>query len=243
MEPQTNPASRLLNILKHVRSIPQTTVAELWRTEFGLPTKDLMGIYQGLVVMQSLVTDVERCVQRLPGVNHRLFLGGIPRIKNILAIGNLDQNSMVVQQSLDAEMFKELEFCADLLARSDSEEPISRDDLQWIQNEVNELFEEVLKADLPKSLRESILELLEAMRTAIATYRIRGAAAFRKALTISLGELMMQHSEVADSKEKPLVKRVWAMVVRLDGIISKALKYKPLLEVVLPHLLGGPPIT
>ena len=81
------------------------------------------------------------------------------------------------------------------------------------------------------------------MRAAIATYRIRGVSAFRKALAAGLGEIVLLHTEFGKKKDEPVVQRTKSFLLRLDGIVSKALKYKPLLEAAWPHLpslLGGP---
>ncbi len=247
MNPTTNPAARLLNILRRARAVPDGghTIRHMWCAAFGLPETDLPSLYRALLAMQELVDKVEARVRQQPSLNSQVYLENTPTIREVLAASNLDASCQVVQRRLTADLLKDLVFCGEILALTDPEEAVSEEDIQWIQAEVGDLFDGVAASGLPGELRDPLLDLLEAMRRAIAAYRIRGAAALREALATGLGEIMRLYAEAGGDMEvqkEPVVVRTKAFLARLDGIVGKALKYKPLVELVwpyLPNLLGG----
>lgn len=247
MNPTTNPALRLLTILRRAKAIPEgsCTIKEMWCSVFDLPKTDLPGLYQALVATQDLVNKVEARVRQQPTLDTQVYLENTPTIKAMLATSNLDASCQTIQIRLTADLLKDLVYCGQVLGKTDPEEEVSAEDFQWIQQEVSDLFDGVVASGLPSELRDPLLDLLEAMRRAVAAYRIRGAAALREALATGLGEIIRLYAEAAGDMEvqkEPVVVRTKSFLARVDTIVGKALKYKPLMELVwpyLPNLLGG----
>lgn len=234
-----NPAKRLHTLLIAGKKMPRNqSMIAAWANVLGLPSTEITVVFVGLAEMQNLVSEVESCIRRIPGENHALYLRSMPQIRSVLAVPNLEQSWSVFLERLPDTALADLDFCADLISKHVQEHEVADDELRWISDQVSELSEKVLQSSMPKALRIALLDLLESMRSAVATYRVRGAKGLRKALAVSIGELLLRYPEVRSSNEEPELKEFWAFATTLDKIICKALEYMPLLEKALPLLQG-----
>lgn len=234
-----NPAKRLHKLLSTGKKINRSQpMIAAWANLLGLPSAEITMVFVGLAEMQNLVSEVESYIRRIPGENHTLYLRSMPQIRSVLAVPNLEQSWSVFLERLPDTAVADLDFCADLISKHVEEHEVSEDELRWISDQVSELSEKVLGSNIPKALRIALLELLETMRSAVATYRVRGAKGLRKALASSIGELFLRYPEVRSSNDEPELKEFWAFATTLDKIICKALEYLPLLEKTIPLLQG-----
>lgn len=162
----------------------------------------------------------------------------MPTIRNVLAVTNLNQQWSSFVEKVPDTALGDLDFCADLLSKHSFSGEISRDELTWIASEIAGLIEDVIASDLPKSLRLTVLDLLQTIQEGVTAYRVRGPRELRKALATSIGELFLRYPECKETKDAPVLGKFWQFVVKLDKIVCKALEYQPLLELALPRLLG-----
>jgi hypothetical protein len=97
------------------------------------------------------------------------------------------------------------------------EEEVSVDELEQLRKLCDELRKEILEAeDVPKALREWLLDLVRLMRDAIDRYKIRGSRGLRRQLHEMVGSLM-DHQEFAEetNRKSPTI---WLKV--MEGLES-----------------------
>lgn len=124
------------------------------------------------------------------------------------------------------------------------------EELESPKSELNALLDEI--AEVQKmaqsqsnpTLRRIVLELQRIAKDAIERYQITGAKGLKAAFKSMLAELMEtwlhepQESQ-AELHDSPVFQRCLAFLKKVDEIVAKAVKYKPLLEYGLPLLMNG----
>jgi hypothetical protein len=129
-----------------------------------------------------------------------------------------------------------LELCATEFMREDR---IGSDDLEKIREAIVGLRVVVDTADISPTLRKSLLELIRLSEDAISRYNIHGARGLRKVFKSMMGEAAEIWQELPPEEKQR--NDIWQPIRKLlkvvDNAAAAAMKYKPLLEVVLPHLL------
>ena len=204
---------------------------------FGLNSNDLPTLYKTNLLLRQMVDDAERKVQQTENINHELYLRSFPTIKRALSIPNWDSAWAGSQQHLTETAVADMAFCAEMLSLYHHEIEVKPEDLAEIQQQIDALFQRVSESKINRRLRQTILELLEVIRSAIAQYKIVGISGLHDSVAISLGKLALQHEELAASKEEKELKEFWQLLVKIEGVVSKVMEYKPLLEASIPFLI------
>ena len=241
MKTTDNSTWRLHDILKKLRA---SNAGEASKIVFGKVFKieptDVVQIYRSVLSLISVVDETEVRIQRMPELNHALFLKSMPTIRKALAVSQWDSAWSGHLQFLTETAIADISYCADALSKDYRESPINEDELKSLKAEIDELFERVLKSSINKKLKQALLDLFEQIRRAISEYQIRGASVLREALTAGLGQLLLNYQEAKENKDDPNMKAIWNILMRLESILSKAMEYKPLLDQFMPLLLGSP---
>ena len=68
---------------------------------------------------------------------------------------------------------------------------MDKDTLKDLSQKVDDLYSEVRDSDLDQNLKRTILDGLQAIRTAIHDYTVRGAEGLQEALATALGQYMI----------------------------------------------------
>lgn len=126
------------------------------------------------------------------------------------------------------------------------EQPISSDVLAELMLEAESLIEQVIESDLPKYLKNRLVEVLEELRFAIITYRLHGIKALRKATENMTGILVNNKAEIKETiesseKSKKTIFDIATFISKTNDIVGLAIKLKELAEPVIQWLL--PPGT
>lgn len=238
MKKSDNAAWRLHEILSKLRAnAGGISVQAVFAKVFQIDENDLPAMYRTLLTLQASVDETEVRIKRTQDINHALYLRSMPTIRKALAISSWGNAWAPCLQHLTETSVADIAFCADLLSKTYHEIPIKEEELKAIKEELNNLFERVSRSSINKILKQVILDLLEQIRRSVADYQIRGASVLHDSIALSLGELLLNYQDVQNEKENEDLKAVWAFLVRLEFIVSKAMEYKPLLENYLPILL------
>lgn len=233
------PAWWLHEALTKLKAQPgEMRIREAYAKAFGLDTDEVHVVFKTLGSVLDSVDQFEDRLGEIPNINQTLYRRSFPGVRKSLSLGNLEEQWGRRSGVLSEAVIADFAFVADLLSTHDPEDRIPQDDIIWISSEVDELFALIHEADLPPSLKRSVLELLKLIRDSISAYRIRGAKALKVALHAGLGELMRNHESVKQKKGVPVIDRFLALLLRLDSIVTKAEKMGPLLGPVLNSLLG-----
>jgi hypothetical protein len=122
---------------------------------------------------------------------------------------------------------------------------LSKEDIDKISEAIKELRDLIKDGEIAPALRKSLLELVRLAEDAIARFNIHGAKGLRKAFKHMLGEAAEAYGLAKSPDEANASKNssTWPAVVKLlkvmDVVVSKAIKYKPLLEGAARILIAG----
>lgn len=201
------------------------TTAKVWAATFGLREDDVAGIYRQLALLWDLTEEVERDIQAVvPEADYPLYLRWRNDLRGVLRSKSLETRWSEQLKLFDQTDLTSIQFCAAKLAEGETEIVIPADELKEFKSEIDELFDRVVESSLDPELRRAILESLEAIRRAIADYRIRGAAGIREALARARGEILAVAPAAAEEikKESSFVKRFGGLLQKGHRIIREA---------------------
>lgn len=242
---ERNSAGRLLRLLRileqsDIGQLNYSVATNLVGTPIdNLPTKDASPIaYQGMRVVQDAYEEftVEMREHYPLKSQAEVLLEGLEPLQQ--SIYQMDLSKPF--QAPKAAEFKLLEACAKGLPEENEIPPSEFDQLREGLQTLRDLAEKVKPA-----LRKVLLELIRVSEDAIAKYEIRGAAGMKKALKQMWGELaeiwrVETPDKEAEVEKDTVLQAAKAFVMKFDNVFAKAVKYRPLLEYVLPALLNGP---
>jgi hypothetical protein len=235
-----NPAGRVFHIFKDTQGTneTETTIGQVWTKVFSLPSPDPVIVAEHRRLVIRLIDDTKKFIKRKSDINHTLFLGSLPDIKNIMEETNIDSPWSLISSILSDKSLTELAFCADAL--SDMEIPIKKGELEGITKKVEAFAKKTKQAtnceDDIKELLESIVNFLQ---RGIRDYHIIGAIALQETLAVCIGRLfVMRCPGFAGEKETELLSYIKDLLTHIDWVVGQAFNNKSLFENVAPLLPG-----
>lgn len=228
-----NPAGRLYLIVDAARSRrngTNTPLRAVWAHALGVSADNPAAIFVGVAQLQALTSRVRGAVVGA-GLPEALYLRNFAQIEQLVATTNLDVpwHSGGPSARTGDVVMTELMFCAQRLAEAADEDVVADDELAQFARVVDKLADRVRRGSLAPEMKATLLDLLEAMRHAVARYRTRGAEAFRDALATSLGTIVMEQRRFEAAKDAPEVSRYKTL---LRWVMKHAGKARPALETV-----------
>ncbi|MCG8525146.1 MAG: hypothetical protein MI748_02115 [Opitutales bacterium] len=134
-----------------------------------------------------------------------------------------------------------LEVCATVLP---IEEDLTKDYINEIRESIGSLRELIENSNTPKELKSLLLEFIRLSNDSIDRFNIYGA----KGLKSSIKSMLAEVAELQLSLEEKQIEKIkksgaWDRIINhlriIDGVASKILKYKPLLESASKLFLGN----
>ncbi len=124
------------------------------------------------------------------------------------------------------------------------EQPVDGDVLAKLMQDAESMIEQIIESDLPKYLRERLIEVLEKLRFAIVTYRVKGISALRKATEEMTGVLYNNKAEIVQTidnnkKNKKAIFDLVTFVAKANAVVELAAKLKELAAPVIQLFLPG----
>lgn len=240
-----NPAGRLHSILEKLKQYDADDVAgrvrsrDVWAALLEVDREDTVALYRGIGLLLEQVDKAEKLIRDMPEIDPDLYLLNFPTLRQGIATPSINSGWSDQRKLFSPVVLRDLAFCASKIAEFYSEGIIEQEELASLAEEVNRLFDAVVNATLNQNLRELLLDLLETMRRAIAEYKIRGAAGLREALTKGVGAVVIMAQQAAEPEEQSTVKRVFSFLEKVDKVIARLAKYKPILVSIGQKLLPG----
>jgi len=238
-----NPAAILHEIFKSARghgpSNTGLTSREVWAKVFQINGKDLLEIAGYLNHVQTLLDKTEILIKARKPSNQELCLRSFPKIRMALKEIGLETGFKAFYPAINDTVMTELEFCE--IELGSIEELAKEVDLKEIDDHVNSLFTKIGDSSLREDLKETLLSLLEAIRQAIKKYQIFGASALEEGLEIAIGRIYVKRLDFKEIKENDneIFDSFLENIRKLEVLVGKISRYKPLLENALPLLLGS----
>jgi len=228
----TNPAGRLLEILKRARagSAP-TTIAKGFAQIFDIGSDDFGELFRHLSLAEEAADQVSTLL-KLSGNEsfQRTYLECLPRIKRIFNVRHLDANwQQHIKDTLFDSELRDLQYCSDLLSEHFPEELIEADQLMELLKEVEALYDDVWTCDLDDDLKKIVLENLQTIKNAVNDYKIRGADGLQDALATIIGTAAMVRP-IDTTSGSNTFERLSKVVDMLAKLLNLAKSAKPLLK-------------
>lgn len=251
--PRTNPAARLHAILETVRNAgtakPHSGVLEAWADALLYHAEESEAVrrfvlFERIVEVQRLVQQVNDLVTMELTNDANFLLEHYDQIIAFVTLTNLDQPYQGIRNLLTDVNMRDVAHIARSVPLELREEEIPGDELVEFLEQIEELSATVADDEIDPELRTILLELLEAMRHAVSIYRICGAAAFRKVLARSIGDLLIHQELIKKDEGSPAVSGFGKLFGRLVYFASQAKPVVDLLkaggEIVLRLVGSGP---
>ncbi len=238
---RNNPAGRLFHIFKEAQATtdePQSTIGQMWTRIFSITSDDSIIISEHRRLIIRLIDDTKKYIKRKPDINHALFLGSLPDIKDKMEETTIESPWALLSSSISEKALTELAFCADAL--SDMETPIKKEELEGITKKVDAMAQKTKQAtNCEEEMKELLISLIDVIHRGIRDYHIIGATALQEALAVSLGRLFVMRSQgFAREKELELLSNLKDILTHINLVVGEAFNYKSLFENLAPLLPG-----
>lgn len=232
---KSNPAGRLHEILAQAaKNADQVKTREVWASVLDCEVEDDAEITRRVVEVYGLTQEVERLVRLIPDLNHDLYLASFDRLEKAFFPLHLQNPWGQSKNALAPDVLTRLQFCAEELGKHYTEEAVDSEALDEIAELVATTFEAVEFSEIDPALRLALLETLEGIRHALATYRIHGAKGVKEALQSLLGSVVVNNEGLVGLKGQndDVLARLGKLIDSLDSFTSRAMK--------LTRILAGP---
>jgi hypothetical protein len=195
---------------------------QAWANVFNIDQQEKSSIFKMLVLLQESTDDIKNKILNLSGVNSELLLSQHGNIEHVVKATNLDAGWNSYKPLLNLAVMLSLAHCAEALSRYD-EKPIEDDELTSLDTDIVELFNKVADGTIDPTLKEIILDLLEAIRRSISEYKIRGASGIRDQLAYCLGKAFYNKELFTNNTDSEEVVSWWKIFARTDNMTTVAL--------------------
>jgi len=236
---ESNPAGRLHKIISEAKNNPDNLkVREVWAKVLNLENDDVI-ITKAVVELYSLSNEVQSLIKMNGQLNHELYLKSFNSINRAFFPLTLHANWNSVKSHLNDEALTRLQFCAELLSTFYAEDTLLEEDLKQIIEKTESLFETVYSSSLPDTLRLSLLEEVERLRSAISMYKIKGAKGLKEAMQATVGAIVVNQDDLKSASESnpDVLRRLGELIDKLDSFTARALKLKKMLTKPIYYLL------
>lgn len=236
-----NPAGRFYNLLEQAKSRPDAhKVRQVWAHIFDEDQNDDSAITRKVIELYQLGEEVKQLISMNNGVNKELYLSSFPQVEKAIFPLNLNTTWQAQKQQLNDGVMTRLQFCAELLSSFYKEEQLSKDELESITSLIDHLFDAVLNGSLEESIRLTLLEEIERLRTALSMYKIKGAKGLKQSLQSTIGMVVANKSDLSKAvdKNKDVIDRLGLLIDKIDSFTSKALKVHKVLSKPYQSILG-----
>jgi hypothetical protein len=204
-------------------------------------------VAQNLVWMRDVIV---RSQELMPSTSapSDLYENAFARALNATSPAHLGVRSVVIQQQLTLEAQSVLRMCAAQLLKDETE--LAAADLQALIEILEDLENGVAESDLPPDVKSFFYDQISIMRRAMREYPVRGAAAIRDGLHLSVGRWTLQGTALenaATKAAKPYWTRLrdsWGTFLALakaTETVSKALLAGYEIARLVPGLVDGGP--
>lgn len=248
MQEQTNPAKKLYQILFDVAEHGDIAHATEWDPPDDLPTiwADALHIDQtqfadSMTDVLHIVDSISRFLQQNDVRNKQKHGERVAKVRRLLfTFGSMDWTEF--REQFTDDFIELLGWIDSDMSEHWHEQPMSDEDLESLQTEVEGLIHDVIESALGDEIKHVIVDGLNAVRNAILQYRVRGLEGIRQALAMNLDLLVRYQHEFVDMGQRDhdgIWPRWSALFARLDSLVSAGLKIRQLAQPAMKVLMPG----
>lgn len=240
-----NPTRRLYEVLatakKHGRTMEPSghrqPIRKVLAGVLGVNPNRTFEIYRGLQCLSEALDWTETKIDESSIKQKEHYTRNLPAFRQALEIGNINDSWEVFERQLSDEAMADLLHAATRLSEIYAEGSLSKQELEELNNELQELINLFHEADIDSELRIVLLDLLATSSEILSEYRIRGGDALKKIVELALGRLFTKQ-ESFKKADHAHIKKFLNWLSKLDKLYGKLGKYAPLLPNAAGMLLG-----
>lgn len=229
-------AGRAYHVLKAAAQLPGgEQIRSVWGQVFGVPAENWSEIRYRLAMLIATIGEAQHEFHSRTGGE---FADPFPAFINALAQPNLDQLWNSVLDVFSREALGILALAANYETNERQEVVLEADQLGKWSSQVEKLLKEVLDADIDETLKQTIVEHLNAIKQALIYYKLSGVQGLRKAVYASIGALMLHCEEVkaAMSTNEGAKKGPIGKVIEFLTVVGKVIRVCKDLKTLLPAM-------
>lgn len=219
-----NPAARLHNLLKRCRENEKMRVnpmMEAWRTVLALPKgiedTSVMHLVGKVFILPSQIAQE---LGQFQDLDLRLYLGWKKDLAEAFKQVSFNAQFAQFHDRLSDSLLINIEFCAHELAKRRPEKMIDDTQLGELKQQAYELYEELLKAELPPELRRYLLDHLYEIIESIDCYLVTGACPLQRAVDGVIGTFVTKQNVVRQTQGTDLGQKFWNVMNKTALILD-----------------------
>lgn len=233
---QTNPAGRLYKILSMIKTMPDNMRAlDAWAKVIGCDKSD-MEVTLAVVEAYELSQEVQSLIIMHESINEELYLKSFTQLEKVFFPLNLSLSIQSIKTQLNEELLTRLQFCAEALSHTYSEQEISNGVLKKLTEMATNLGVSISQAVMPEQIKLELLKETDKVKRSIAFYPIRGAKGLKESSHSLLGTVITTNEKLNRIEDKQLLARIGQLIKQMDDISSRALRTKPIGEKISAFL-------
>lgn len=214
-----DPASRLRSLLLAARDTNAGLLREGWATLLDVEVTDRATLLSRVGDVVALPNQIRAAIQDV-APDHEELTDRLPEIEAALSMLNLDGqkwNDFRTRYS-DAAL-DQLRYVSRELRRYGTYPSTTREELDKLRQQAQDLIEDVLQADLDSELRDYLLRHLQRVREALERFRVLGPEAVDDAIRQATGDLHLR-PDLDDKRGHPLAKSFGALLAAVSLLSS-----------------------
>lgn len=225
MSEPANPASRLLGLLEHIRSLshPQSVPARMvWANYLGIANpNDTTTILSRLHSIYGLPAKVRYEIAQIPHISPNTYLRRLGVLERTLADMSINDSMKTLAGEVSEDLLAELQICSDTLSQFRPEPPLPEDlDVEAIGETVQGLIDDVRSADISAPLKEYLLRCLSDIQFALDAFLVEGTTGLARAVESSIGLIARRVDLQGEAKTSRVGQRVLAMIGHLAAALT-----------------------
>lgn len=227
LPPTSNPAGRLWHIVRTAKKHPHENMQAGIAAIFGLKEPSVASSLRGAAQILDLISEVERWMRRVPGINAQKHLSWVEASKTpFVNIGIIGISTAQLFAPFDEPALSLLSICSDHLEAHFREPQADDAAVKKLLDEAIALFRQVANSDLEPAAREYILRHLQIVVDALFDFRTKGFEALWNGASSCTGHERVAEVRIGidlDSIRKtPMWQRTSAIILALGALIQGA---------------------
>jgi hypothetical protein len=220
----SNPAARLHHILSAAAGFASDhslQTAQGWKKVLQLPAEaDDLTVMNKVGRVFTLPNLIAMEIERFGDIDADLYLGWRKDLTEAFHFVGFQFPFMEFARRLSKSLLINIQFCAHELEKRLPEKEISSEELEEIREQVWQLYEEVLRSDLPAVLFRYALDHLYLIIEAIDNYLITGTTGIKYGLDAVIGAAFTDTETSKAVAESSIGDKYWKVMGRIATALA-----------------------
>lgn len=205
MENKNNPVNRLREnlLLLKTGARNDAQLSQQWAKVFDCSPGDAIKIFNGIELMHRLNSEAREATRTYSPESPDFFFEPFAQIDQLLSIMALHTQWATVAPLVSAETITALAFIEHTIDRNYSKSaPGSEEKIADLLTQIDALIESCVTSGLDVGLKKLFVDQLQALRSALLSFRISGPSGLEDAMAKVIGSLMRNQAVIQDKLDK-----------------------------------------